>query len=134
MREYAEELLGVPEDRSTEIDYERDQPYKLFSDARREKKLRVYYLGLVMDPLNLKGDILTACVFDRACFSDIFGSELSKYEDSLDREGTILLGSRRTLGIAFDESHVRTYLSGDITLPAGAATLAQAWVHRDQLH
>jgi hypothetical protein len=133
MREYAEELLGVPEDRSTEIDYKRDQPYDAFSDARRNKKLRVYYLGFVMDPLNLKGDILTACVFDRSCFSEIFGAELSKYDDSLDREGTLLLRSRKTLGIAFDELNVRTYLSGDITLPAGAATLAQAWVHRDRL-
>jgi hypothetical protein len=63
VREYAEEFLGLPDAAGTSgrtINYGRDLPYSLIHKARQTRGCSVYFLGLGIDPLSLKAEILTA--------------------------------------------------------------------------
>lgn len=124
-REYAEEFLGHPESSGRsgwEIDWTSEEPYASLSRARSDGSLTVWFLGVGLDPLTWKPEILTACVFEHDLFERVFAG-MKKSND----EGLVLSRQR------FDDANVRAYLDEGRTLPAGAACLSLAWQHREQL-
>ena len=140
IREYAEEFLGVAEaggDGGVAIDYDRDPPYSDFCRAFRQGKMKVFYLGVGIDPLSWKPEILTVCVFDGPAFDKIFRGMVT---DKID-EGTggfILAGKKRGgsggtgrsyEGLPFNLANTALFTDPATTLPAGAACiiLAARW-------
>ncbi|WP_165959217.1 transcriptional regulator, partial [Actinomadura sp. KC345] len=115
VREYAEELLGMPEDYGEGFVQE-DWPFHRAMTAERERgRVRAYFLGLGVDPLTFALDLLTAVVIDDAVFGDLFGGLVA-----VNDEGEVSMAP-------FDGSVPRPMQ------PAGAAALALAWRHRDTL-
>jgi len=74
MREYSEEFLGNHEHdgNGNHIDYENQEPFRSLNAARREGRVKIYYLGTGVDALNFVGDGLTVAVYDADTFDDIF--------------------------------------------------------------
>jgi hypothetical protein len=134
VREYAEEFLQHPEAAGRSgatIDYDKDEPYSRINKARKTKGCWVRFLGLGVDPLSLKAEVLTVCVFKADVFDKIFRKALRAKASNA--EGTLLTG-HDFRGIPFDLKNVETFTCGvHKTLPAGAACLALAWQWRDQL-
>jgi hypothetical protein len=128
MREYSEEFLGNLEhegNASTPIDYEREEPFRSLHQARREGKLRVFCLGVGVDPLTLWGEILTVGVFDDDAFDEIFHGLVAAND-----EGTIVGVQGAGRGIPFSQERVDQLLDREPLAPAAAACLALAWRHR----
>jgi hypothetical protein len=134
VRELAEELLGADEDHHSDvapIDYERWPLQSSLAEARRAGRLRLYWLGLGVDPLTLAADLLTVAVFDPDLFDATF-SGLVRAND----EGRILLtdgAAGSGGGWAFNMTNVERYAGAEPMQPAGAALLRIAWEHRDTL-
>ncbi len=133
VREYAEELLGLPEhdgSRSAAIDYERWPLYQRLSAAREEGKLRAHILGLGVDALTLAATILTVVVIDDDVFDEVFGTTV-QFND----EGEVVgvEGGRAADGVPFTAAAVERLLEDEPLAAPGAACLALAWQHRDSL-
>jgi hypothetical protein len=142
MREYAEEFLSVPESfgqTGKSPDYLKDWPYAELNRARRCGMLRCHVLGIGLDPLTWKPEILTCCVIDSATFDVIFlpsilssaASEATTTERGT-TEGVILSGAHGH-GLPFIEDNVVSYVNSEYTRPAGRACLQLAWKHREVL-
>jgi hypothetical protein len=135
IREFAEEFLGVADAAGKSgrgIDYERDEPYASIMRACLKGSIRLWLLGIGVDPLTLKAEILTAAVVDGPAFNEIFGSAMKVEND----EGTLIVGvGQENRGIPFTAAGVDEFISGnDVeTLPAGSACLALAWRWREVL-
>ncbi|GIH28987.1 hypothetical protein Aph01nite_72970 [Acrocarpospora phusangensis] len=119
IREYAEELLGAHEDRTTPVDVTRDEPYAAINQAFTSGAASAWYLGIGLYPLTWKPEILIACVFDAPTYDTLFGNGPSTGD-----EGDLLTG------LPFEEETVRHYATADTMLPAGRACLTLAWEHR----
>jgi transcriptional regulator with XRE-family HTH domain len=133
MREYSEEFLGNLEhdgNASTPIDYETQEPFRSLQQARREGKLRVYCVGVGLDPLTLWGEILTVAVFDDDTFDTVFRELVAA-----NNEGTVMtVGAGQGMrGIPFTEERVDQLLNREPFAPAAAACLALAWQHRSTI-
>lgn len=133
VREYSEELLGMPEHdgtRSKPIDYETWPLYRELDDAQAAGALVPFILGLGLDALTLAATILTVVVIDDDVFSRAFGSA-TRYND----EGEIVAvgDGRATEGVPFTHDSVRRLLTSEPMAAPGAACLALAWRHRDRL-
>src|ERR1700730_3166606 len=106
MREYAEEMLGV-EDALGQggrwIDYAAESPYRELNDAKANGLLKVKVLGLGIDPLPWKPELLTVCIIDAQSFDAIFAA-MPKRND----EGIILTGNGKD-GLPFDAATVARY-------------------------
>ncbi|MGH3795188.1 MAG: helix-turn-helix domain-containing protein [Pseudonocardiaceae bacterium] len=73
VREYAEELLGEPEDHgSGQIDYDSWPFAARMTDALRSGLISVHVLGMGVDPLTFATDLLTVVVFDAPLFDELF--------------------------------------------------------------
>jgi hypothetical protein len=130
MREYAEEFLGNEEAYGRggqPIDYDNAFPYAELSAALRDEGIHVNVLGVAIDALCLKPELLTVCVLDAAIFDHIFKNMVS-----VDNEGVLLVGSSRH-GIPFTGSNVDLYADNADTSSAGAACLKLAWQYRREL-
>ena len=140
IREYAEEFLGTAEaggDGGIAIDYDRDPPYSDFSRACRQGKIKVFFLGVGLDPLSWKPEILTACIFEGRTFDKIFkGMVTDKVDEGTG--GILLAGKKRKgsnesgrsyEGLDFNPANMAAFMDPATTLPAGAAcmTLAARW-------
>jgi transcriptional regulator with XRE-family HTH domain len=129
MREYSEEFLGNLEhdgNASAPIDYETQEPFRSLNQARREGKVRVYCLGVGLDPLTLWGEILTVAVFDDDAFDQVFGDLVAA-----NNEGTVVaVGGPGVRGIPFTQERVDQLLGREPFAPAAAVCLALAWRHR----
>jgi hypothetical protein len=121
VRECSEELLGTPEiGRDGPVDYERWPFHQALAGARDAGDLRVFWLGLGMDPLSLVTDFLIAAVFEDQLFDHLFGpGELV----AANAEGEVLAG------VPLSATHSATHPMQ----PAGAALLHLADTHRDLL-
>jgi hypothetical protein len=134
VRELAEELLGADEDYRSDlapIDYERWPLQADLAQARRAGRLRLFWLGLGVDPLTLTADLLTVAVFDPDLFDATFSGLVPANE-----EGRILMtdGAAGSGGDgAFNMTNVERYAGVEPMQPAGAALLRLAWQHRDTL-
>lgn len=132
MREYNEELLGAPEakgDLGTEVDYSKP-PYSLLNAALADGSLRVWCLGMALEPLNLAVCVLTVAVFEADTFDTIFAEAVERNE-----EGIVVSGPRSNgtvTGLPLDEASVNDLPSTRMSSPA-AGLLQLALQHRDVL-
>ncbi|MEY9843058.1 hypothetical protein ABH940_000106 [Streptacidiphilus sp. BW17] len=133
-RELSEELLGSTEDYGSgtaPIDYDAWDFYRGLGHAREEGRLRVFWLGLGMDPLTYVTDMLTVAVFD----ADLFDQTFRRLVTTNDEGHRVELedGTGRASGIPFRADHVMRLTHDEPMQPAGAALLHLAWKHRAQL-
>lgn len=104
-REYAEEVLGVPE--------LRDPPASFYEPFR---DLPLFFLGLGVDALTLAASVLTVAVVD-----------------SLDHAVAVNAEGRIRSGLAFDAGTVERFVHTEPTTSTAAAALALAWRWRGRL-
>jgi hypothetical protein len=121
IREYAEELCGRSEDYAT-LDYEAWPFARRMTEALDGGQIRVWCLGLGVDPLTYATDLLTVAVID----SDVF-DELFSLTPRGNEEGTVL-AAREFAAHVIDRSVTREPLQA-----AGAGLLRLAWAHREVL-
>jgi hypothetical protein len=131
-REYAEEFLGVAHNQGQPLDQHssamlRDVTAAL-EEARKSGHVRISYLGVGLDPLTWKPEILTVAVFDGDIFDAILGAIVGEND-----EGRLIFSDdKNTEGMLFAERSVRHWLKGKM-LAAGEACLYLAWHHRQDL-
>jgi hypothetical protein len=134
VRELSEELLGAGEDYRSDvapIDYERWPLHAELAAARRAGRMRVYWVGLGVDPLTLAADLMSVAVLDADLFDATFAG-LVRAND----EGRIVTGdgaAGAAVGVAFKAANIDRFTSAEPMQPAGAALLRIAWQHRDTL-
>jgi hypothetical protein len=132
VRELSEELLGRGEDYHSDIapiDYQNWPLHAGLAAARRSGALRVYWLGLGIDPLTMAADMLTVAVFDAGLFDATFASLVGA-----NAEGHLVPGDGdAAVGVAFRLANIERFTSAEPMQPAGAALLRKAWQHRDVL-
>jgi hypothetical protein len=132
VRELNEELLGGSENYGSAdapIDYDTWPLYAQLGEARRRGDLRVYWLGLGVDPLTLVTDLLAVAVFDGAFFDRLFGQMARSNEEG---ELVVTTGATGgTVGLPFTEGCVERFAAAEPMQPAGAALLRLAWRHRE---
>lgn len=123
-REYAEELLGMPEHDGdgAPINYGAE-PFATMDAARTADRFRVHCLGVALDALTLVGEILTVAVIDPDVFDD-----MARDFVTVNDEGTVI--NER---LAFNEQVVAQVLASGRMAPAGAGCLLLAWRHRNLL-
>jgi hypothetical protein len=126
VREFSEELLGAPEDYDGDpFRYDRWDFYRHLTDGRDTGKLRVWCLGMGVDPLSLVADILTVAVFDSDLFDAVFAGLVAD-----NAEGRVVTDQDKT-GFPFTEEAVSRFAAGSEPIQAaGAALLQLAWTHR----
>jgi hypothetical protein len=134
VRELSEELLGAGEDYRSDvapIDYGRWPLHAELAAARRAGRLRVYWLGLGVDPLTLAADMMSVAVLD----ADLFDATFSGLVGAND-EGRLVTGddaAGAAVGVPFKAPNIERFTSAEPMQPAGAALLRIAWEHRDLL-
>jgi len=136
-REFSEELLGTTEDYrgfGSPLDYGRWPFYRALSAAREAGRLRVFGLGMGVDPLTLAVDILAVAVFDSDVFDGLFAGLVAA-----NAEGRVIgaLGGPSAPGppgVPFTAEVIHRFAGGaEPTQAAGAAVLQLAWQHRASL-
>jgi hypothetical protein len=130
-REYSEELLGQPELAGTDgpIAYDTWPFFRSLHEAHVASELRLFWLGLGIDPLSLVADLLVVAVFDGPCFDRLFGDMVAT-----NAEGTVVThhtADQDTTGIPFASDTVAHYADHQPMQAAGAALLRLAWQHRE---
>jgi hypothetical protein len=134
VRELSEELLGTSEDYGSErapIDYEQWPLYTTLAAARRSSTLRIFWLGLGIDPLTLVADLLVVAVFDADLFDAVFPRLAS-----INEEGHLVRvndESGATTGLPFTEDSIVRFIKTEPIQAAGAGLLQLAWRHRAAL-
>jgi hypothetical protein len=150
VREFAEELAGYPEDEGP-VDYDSWPFARQLTGALDRGQVRVWCLGLGVDPLTYATDLLTAAVFDAGVFDGLFGGGFSGGGLSrgglsgglsgggLSGGGLSGGGSRRNAegevlaAREFTADVIDGTIARDPVQAAGAALLRLAWEHRDTL-
>lgn len=134
VRELSEELLGTTEDYGSgerPVDYAGWEFSRALDQARARGELRVFWLGLGMDPLTFVADMLSVAVFDAKVFDAMFGRLVSanaeghrvEFED----------GTGRAAGLPLRADQVARLTRDEPMQVAGAALLGLAWAHRETL-
>jgi hypothetical protein len=122
IREFAEELRGHPEDYGPRVDYDSWPFARRMTEALQSGQIRVWCLGLGVDPLTYATDLLTVAVIDSPVFDELFSLSPRRNE-----EGRVL--AAREL-----EAHViDRIVTGEPVQAACAAVLRLAWAHREAL-
>jgi hypothetical protein len=99
------------------------------NNARDAGRAKVNYLGIGLDPLTWKPEILMVTVFDADVFDSIFASIVKEND-----EGKLIFrDDRTTAGIPFTEDNVDHRIRHGRMLTAGKACLYLAWRHRQIL-
>jgi hypothetical protein len=123
LREFDEELRGRSEEYGTSpVDYDAWPFARRMTAALEQGQLRVWCLGLGVDPLTYATDLLTVAVIDSRLFDELF-SLAPRPND----EGHVL-AAREFAAHVIDRLVHREPLQA-----AGAALLRLAWHHRDTL-
>jgi transcriptional regulator with XRE-family HTH domain len=131
VREFSEELLGMPEhdgSRSVPIDYDGWPLYRDLCAARADARVSAACLGAGVDALTLAATILTVVVIDAEVFDDLFADVVQ-----VNAEGFTLFGEdgdSNGHGIEFSERNVTRLLEHEPMAAPGAACLALAWRNR----
>lgn len=132
LREYAEELLGRPEEygeRGRLFDYD-GWPFGARMTAGVDAgRIRAYCLGMGVDPLTLATDLLTVAVFDADLYDELFGRLVDSNDEGLVLSGVDGVGG----GISFTAANVERFVWRERMQAAGAAVLERAWEHRDAI-
>jgi hypothetical protein len=131
LRELSEEILGNPEhdgSASGPIDYDAEEPFGRLNQARRDGQVRVWYLGVGLDPLTLAGEILTVLVIDAEVFDQVFSDVVA-----WNSEGDIVFGAGGSIGVPWRREAVYRLLAAEPLAPAAQACVELAWHHQDLL-
>lgn len=122
IREFAEELRGHPEDYGSQVDYDSWPFARRMTEALQSGQIRVWCLGLGVDPLTYATDLLTVAVIDSRVFDVLFS--LSPRRNS---EGRVLAARE------FEAHVIDRIVTRAPVQAAGAAVLRLAWAHREAL-
>jgi hypothetical protein len=131
IREYAEELLGEPEDharRGSPIDYDAWPLASAMNAALRRGDARAFVLGLGVDPLTFATDLLTVVALPQPLFVELFGELVAQ-----NAEGRLVRHAAGGGDVPFDATSVRRFTSTEPMQAAGAALLRLAWRHASEL-
>jgi hypothetical protein len=132
VREYAEEFLGLDHAQGQPIDLRESDRLRrtiaLLDHAYATNDVVVRFLGIGLDPLTWKPEILMIAIFEPRTFDHIFAKIVR-----VNNEGRLVFDDdRRRAGIPFTEENVRHRTEGRM-LSAGRACRQLAWRHRAQL-
>ena len=123
LREFDEELRGTPEEYGAgPVDYQSWPFARHMAAALDRGQLRVWCLGLGVDPLTYATDLLTVAVIDSRVFDELFSLDPRGND-----EGSVLAARE------FAAHVIDRVVTGDPVQAAGAAVLRLAWRHRDTL-
>jgi hypothetical protein len=125
IREFAEELGGRSEDYGSDtgpVDYDSWPFARRMTEALDRGQIRVWCLGLGVDPLTYATDLLTVAVVDSPVFDEEFSLNPRGNE-----EGEVL-AAREFAGDVIERLVTRERVQA-----AGAAVLRLAWAHRETL-
>jgi hypothetical protein len=125
IREFAEELCGRGEDYANQagpVDYDSWPFARQLTEALDRGEVRVWCLGLGVDPLTYATDLLTVAAVDSTVFDALF-----TVHPQANAEGRVL-AAREFAAHVVDRSLTREPIQA-----AGAAVLRLAWLHRDTL-
>jgi len=127
LREFSEELLGEPESSGDEpLDYEHWPFAKAMAGGRADGRIRVWVVGLGVDPLTLATDLLTTVTIESRLYDSLFDVS----SDAND-EGRLVSPTGADGGLwPFTEESVERLTTVEPMQPAGAALLRLAWQHR----
>jgi len=130
VRELSEELLGNPEHNGSgePIDYDAEEPFASLNAARRDGRIRAWYLGTGLDPLTLAGEILTVLVIDAEVFDQVFADVVA-----WNSEGDIVFSADGSVGVPWRRDSVYRLLATEPLAPAARACVELAWDHQDLL-
>ncbi|MFJ3792210.1 hypothetical protein [Kitasatospora sp. NPDC090091] len=134
VRELSEELLGSSEDYGSDtapIDYDAWPFQRTLASARAAGTLRMYWLGLGVDPLTFVTDLLTVAVFDAELFDEVFARMVTTNDEG--HRVRLDDGTGHAAGIPFTAEQVERFADREPMQPAGAALLQLAWHHRGVL-
>ncbi|MFN2495759.1 MAG: XRE family transcriptional regulator [Pseudonocardiaceae bacterium] len=127
VREYAEELLGEPEDHTAgqaPIDYDTWPFAARMTDALRSGQISAHVLGMGVDPLTFATDLLTVVVLDAPLFDELFAGIVDT-----NAEGRLVSSAPSGAGhegFPFTADSVRQVVAQHPIQAAGAAALALA--------
>lgn len=134
MREYAEEFLGheeIREHRGAPIDYDHEAPFDLMQAARGDGLMRLYVLGLGVEPLTWKAQIYTVCVFESETFDRLFADMQRESPEGVLQLPTLRRGEEQPFqGWRLDEPTVRQYVDSLALSPSSRVALQLTWHHR----
>lgn len=122
MREYAEELLNMPEhdgNSMVQFNYE-TEPFISLERERQHGNIKVFYLGTALDTITFQAEIMTVAVFKKESFDRIFVKII--YEN---KEGQII-NDANEWGREFTITERDQYINAN-TLPSAQAILNIAW-------
>ena len=123
LREFDEELRGTPEEYGAgPVDYESWPFARHMAAALDRGQIRVWCLGLGVDPLTYATDLLTVAVIDSRVFDELFSLAPRRND-----EGSVLAARE------FAAHVIDRVVTGEPVQAAGAAVLRLAWRHRDTL-
>jgi len=123
LREFDEELRGTPEEYGAgPVDYQSWPFARHMAAALDRGQIRVWCLGLGVDPLTYATDLLTVAVIDSRVFDELF-----RLDPRGNDEGSVLAARE------FAAHVIDRVVTGDPVQAAGAAVLRLAWRHRDAL-
>jgi hypothetical protein len=123
LREFDEELRGTPEEYGAgPVDYDA-WPFAQHMGAALDRgQIRVWCLGLGVDPLTYATDLLTVAVIDSRVFDELF-----RLDPRGNDEGSVLAARE------FAAHVIDRVVTADPVQAAGVAVLRLAWRHRDTL-
>jgi hypothetical protein len=119
LREFDEELRGSPE---STVDYDTWPFARHMAAALDRGQIRVWCLGLGVDPLTYATDLLTVAVIDSRVFDELFS-----LDPRGNAEGSVLAARD------FADHVIDRIVTGEPVQAAGAAVLRLAWRHREIL-
>jgi hypothetical protein len=123
LREFDEELRGTPEEYGAgPVDYESWPFARHMAAALDRGQIRVWCLGLGVDPLTYATDLLTVAVIDSRVFDELFSLSPRRND-----EGSVLAARE------FAAHVIDRVVTSEPVQAAGAAVLRLAWRHRDTL-
>ena len=129
IREYAEELLGAPEDHGSPIDYDAWTLAKRMTAGLQDGQIHAHIVGMGVDPLTLATDLITVVVFAAPLFDDLFADLVDN-----NAEGSLVgaAHSQPTSGFPFTTSKLELAAAHPLQA-AGAAALRLAQSHREMI-
>jgi hypothetical protein len=104
------------------VDYDSWPFARRMTEALDRGQIRVWCLGLGVDPLTYATDLLTVAVIDSAVFDELFSLQPRRNE-----EGRVLAARD------FAAHVIDGVVTRDPVQAAGAAVLRLAWAHRETL-
>ena len=123
LREFDEELRGTPEEYGAgPVDYQSWPFARHMAAALDRGQIRVWCLGLGVDPLTYATDLLTVAVIDSRVFDELFSLNPRGND-----EGSVLAARE------FAAHVIDRVVTADPVQAAGVAVLRLAWRHRDTL-